>query len=99
MLSIENLTYRIAGREILRDASAHLPAGRRIGLVGRNGAGKSTLFKLILGEAAADMGDIARPASWRVGAVAQEAPAGPISLIDTGLAGIPERLRRLAKPQ
>ena len=52
MLSIENVIYRIAGREILAGASARLPAGRRIGLVGRNGAGKTTLLKLILGEIA-----------------------------------------------
>ena len=74
MLSIENLTYRIAGREILVGASARLPAGRRIGLVGRNGAGKSTLLKLILGELAPDLGEIQAGASWRMGSVAQEAP-------------------------
>ena len=71
MLSIENLTYRIAGREILSGANAHLPAGRRIGLVGRNGAGKSTLLRLVLGDAVPDGGDISRPAAWRIGSVAQ----------------------------
>ena len=50
MLAIDNLTIRIAGREILAGASANLPGGRRIGLVGRNGAGKSTLLKVIQGE-------------------------------------------------
>ena len=50
MLVIDNITVRIAGREILKAATANLPAGRRIGLVGRNGAGKSTLFKVILGQ-------------------------------------------------
>ena len=47
MLVIDNLIVRIAGREILDGASASLPAGRRVGLVGRNGAGKSTLLKIL----------------------------------------------------
>ena len=36
MLAIDNIVVRIAGREILSGATANLPAGRRIGLVGRN---------------------------------------------------------------
>jgi ATP-binding cassette, subfamily F, member 3 len=96
MLTIDDITYRIGGREILRKASARLPAGRRIGLVGRNGAGKSTLLKLILDEAHLDLGEISKPASWRIGAVAQEAPGGPDSLLDTVLAADPERTQLLA---
>ena len=99
MLTIENITYRIAGREILSGASARLPAGRRIGLVGRNGAGKSTLLKLILEEAHPDAGDISRPAGWRVGAVAQEAPGGDETLIDTVLSADRERLRLLSQSE
>jgi ABC-2 type transport system ATP-binding protein len=49
MLVIDNIIVRIAGREILNGASASLPAGRRIGLVGRNGAGKSTLLRVMSG--------------------------------------------------
>ena len=72
MLVIENITYRIAGREILSGASAQLPTGRRVGLVGRNGAGKTTLLKLILGELHADGGEISLPSGARMGSVAQE---------------------------
>ncbi|HEY3776762.1 MAG TPA: ABC-F family ATP-binding cassette domain-containing protein [Rhizomicrobium sp.] len=99
MLRIENLTYRIAGREILGGASARLPAGRRIGLVGRNGAGKSTLLKLILGDAAPDAGEISRPPGWRVGAVAQEAPGGDATLVETVLSADRERLHLLAESE
>ncbi len=95
MLSIENLTYRIAGREILSGANARLPAGRRVGLVGRNGTGKTTLLKLIMGELASDLGSIERPSAWRLGAVAQEAPSSDVSLIDTVLAADPERIALL----
>src|SRR5258708_11154426 len=76
MLSFDNVTVRIAGREIISGATANLPAGRRIGLVGRNGAGKSTLLKVILGELAPDGGDVSWPRDWKIGAVAQEAPGG-----------------------
>ena len=93
MLVIDNIIVRIAGREILDGASASLPAGRRIGLVGRNGAGKSTLLKVILGELHTDQGDVSWPRDWRIGAVAQEAPSGPITLLDTVLAADPERMR------
>jgi ATP-binding cassette subfamily F protein 3 len=96
MLSIENVIYRIAGREILAGASARLPAGRRIGLVGRNGSGKTTLLKLILGELHLDGGDITKPANWRIGTVAQEAPGGPLTLLETVLEAEPERMALLA---
>src|SRR6476646_6429661 len=75
MLVIDNITVRIAGREIRKGASANLPAGRRVGLVGRNGAGKTTLLKVILSQLHADDGEVCVPASWRIGAVAQEAPS------------------------
>ena len=50
MIKIDNLTVRLGGRPILQDASAAIPSGSRIGLIGRNGAGKSTLMKALIGE-------------------------------------------------
>ena len=96
MLSIDNLIVRIAGREIIAGATANLPTGRRVGLVGRNGAGKSTLLKVILGQLAPDGGEIGWPRDWKIGAVAQEAPSGPDSLLDTVLAADFERSDLLA---
>ncbi|MGY9005844.1 MAG: ABC-F family ATP-binding cassette domain-containing protein [Alphaproteobacteria bacterium] len=95
MLNIDNVTIRIAGREIIGGATASLPAGRRIGLVGRNGAGKSTLLKIILGQLSTDGGDVSWPRNWKIGAVAQEAPGNDISLLDTVLAADHERERLL----
>ncbi|MBS0472743.1 MAG: ABC-F family ATP-binding cassette domain-containing protein [Proteobacteria bacterium] len=99
MLVIANVLVRIAGREILKGASASLPAGRRVGLVGRNGAGKSTLLKVILGQMHADDGEVSWPSAWRIGAVAQEAPGTQTSLIDTVLEADPERLRLLTEAE
>ena len=95
MLVIDNVIVRIAGREILKGASASLPAGRRIGLVGRNGAGKSTLLKVILGQLHPDDGEVSWPSAWRIGSVAQEAPGTQTSLIDTVLEADTERTKLL----
>src|SRR5580658_8096654 len=99
MLSIENVTFRIAGREILSGATANLPAGRRTGLVGRNGAGKSTLFKVILGQLQPDGGQVGWPSAWKVGAVAQEAPGTDVSLLDTVLQADKELTDLLARAE
>ncbi|MDE2184011.1 MAG: ABC-F family ATP-binding cassette domain-containing protein [Alphaproteobacteria bacterium] len=99
MLVIDNVTVRIAGRTILNGATAALPAGRRIGLVGRNGAGKSTLLKVVLGQLPPDGGETSVPRGWRVGALAQEAPSGSASLIDTVLSADRERASLLARAE
>jgi branched-chain amino acid transport system ATP-binding protein len=49
MLVIDQLAVRVAGRLLLEGASAHIPTGARVGLVGRNGAGKTTLFRALMG--------------------------------------------------
>ena len=97
MLSISNLTYRIAGRPILTGCSATLYPNHRIGLVGRNGAGKSTLLRLITGELGPDEGDVQVPARWSIGMTTQDAPGGDQSLIDTVLSADTERTSLLAE--
>src|SRR5689334_5967687 len=91
MLIIDNVTVRIAGRVILDGASAAISDGRKVGLIGRNGAGKTTLLKLVLEQHESETGHVEYSRSWRVGAVAQEAPAGPQSLLDAVLAADTER--------
>jgi ATP-binding cassette subfamily F protein 3 len=91
MLIIDNVTVRIGGREILEGANAAISDGRKVGLVGRNGAGKTTLLNLILGHLETETGKVELTRSWRVGAVAQEAPDSDASLIDTVLAADLER--------
>lgn len=86
MLTITDLGFSIAGKPLFAGASAQIPDGARIGLVGRNGTGKSTLFKLILGELTPDQGSISLPPRARMGTVAQEAPGDDRTLIETVLA-------------
>src|SRR3989344_2735337 len=91
MLQITDLTFNAWGRKFLVDASVSLPPGAKVGLVGRNGIGKSTLFKLILGELNANGDEISLPKTARIGAVDQEHPATPVSVIDTILEADVER--------
>ena len=99
MLHINDLTYRIGGRVLLEGATAHVPKGHKVGLVGRNGTGKSTLFKLVSGELSVDSGAVNLRPGAKLGMVAQEAPSGPESLIDTVLAADQERTQLLAESE
>jgi ATP-binding cassette subfamily F protein 3 len=91
MISITDLSARIAGRLLLDHASVSLPDGAKVGLVGRNGAGKSTLFRVITGDLAAESGVVTMPKNTRIGQVAQEAPGTEESLISIVLAADKER--------
>jgi ATP-binding cassette, subfamily F, member 3 len=97
LLVISSAAIRLGGRTILDGADLTVDQGRRIGLVGRNGAGKSTLLRAIAGEMPLDGGDIRLAARARIATVAQEAPAGDGTLLDTVLQGDPERLGLLAE--
>ena len=91
MLSITDISVRIAGRLLIDHGSAQIVPGARVGLIGRNGAGKSTLFQAIRGELPTETGTITIPPRWRVGSLAQEAPNGPESLIEIVLKADLER--------
>lgn len=91
MLRIDEVTFRMQGRLLLDQASAHVPDGARVGLVGRNGTGKTTLFKLITGEHGGEAGSIKLRRGASLGQVAQEAPGTEKSLLETVLEADTER--------
>ena len=99
MLSLRNLSFTLEGKKLFDDASALIPAGHKVGFVGRNGTGKTTLFRLIRGELALDSGEIEVPRRARIGGVAQEAPASRVTLIDTVLAADEERAALLVEAE
>jgi len=86
MLRIEKLVFDAWGRRFFDAASVAIPAGTKVGVIGRNGVGKSTLFRLIVGELVPLGGEILLPKNTTIGSVDQEHPATPISLLDTILA-------------
>ncbi|ENO89785.1 ATP-binding cassette domain-containing protein [Thauera linaloolentis] len=57
---LTQVTKRYGERVVVRDFSARIMRGDRIGFIGPNGAGKTTLLKLILGEIEADEGSVRR---------------------------------------
>ena len=97
MLKISNITYAVEGRPLFEDASATIPDGHKVGLVGRNGTGKTTLFRLIRGELSLEGGSLSLPTRAQIGGVAQEVPGNEVSLIDTVLAAHSERAALLAE--
>ena len=88
MLHISALTYRLGERLLIDAATAALPSGAHVGLVGRNGAGKTTLFRLIRGELAPESGAVIIPK----GVARRQRRAG-----SPGRRGKPHRLRALGR--
>jgi ATP-binding cassette subfamily F protein uup len=68
----EQLGVQFDGRVVIRDFSARIMRGDRIGLVGPNGAGKSTLIKALLGEIATQHGRVQRGTRLEVAYYDQE---------------------------
>ncbi len=91
MITINNLSARIAGRLLIDQATVSLPAGTKAGLVGKNGAGKSTLFRIITGMMDSESGSVSIPKNARIGQVAQEAPGTEEPLIEIVLKADKER--------
>jgi iron complex transport system ATP-binding protein len=58
MITIDQITIAIDGREIIYDYSEQIPAGSITVIVGPNGCGKSTLLAAIAGDIAPDKGTI-----------------------------------------
>jgi ATPase subunit of ABC transporter with duplicated ATPase domains len=77
------------GRQVLFiDASFQLNPGEKVGLVGPNGAGKTTLFRLIVGEEAADEGDVSVPRKLTIGYFRQDVEEmSGRSVLDEAIAG------------
>lgn len=58
VFDIENASYEVAGKTLLKDFSATIQRGDKIALVGANGCGKTTFIKLLLGELQPTSGSI-----------------------------------------
>ena len=99
MLKINDISYSVEGRLLLENATAIIPAGHKVGVVGRNGTGKTTLFRLIRGELGLEGGSITLPRQAKIGGVAQEVPGNEVSLIDTVLAADLERATLLKESE
>ncbi|MFP1631443.1 ABC-F family ATP-binding cassette domain-containing protein [Zhengella sp. ZM62] len=99
MITLTDLSLRIAGRLLIDHATLSLPEGAKAGLVGRNGTGKTTLFRAIAGDLAPETGSIHLPKNMRIGQVAQEAPGTDEPLIEIVLKADTERLALMGEAE
>ena len=60
MLRIDDISYSVAGRPLIEHASASIPEGHKVGIVGRNGTGKTTVINMMAGLEKPDEGEIVR---------------------------------------
>ncbi|MEV6635556.1 ATP-binding cassette domain-containing protein [Actinoplanes sp. NPDC051470] len=61
VLTVDAVSRSFGDRQVLKDVTFGVTAGRLTGFVGANGAGKTTTMRIILGVLAADQGAV----SWR----------------------------------
>ena len=62
----EGISKAFDGRLVVRDFTARVMRGDRIGLIGANGSGKTTLLKMMLGELRSDAGEVRRGANVQI---------------------------------
>ncbi|KTC65436.1 ABC transporter ATP-binding protein (plasmid) [Legionella adelaidensis] len=74
IFALQNVSFNLAGTQLLENVSWQIQEKERIALVGRNGAGKSTLLKILQGEYLPDSGHLQKIAGLRVAGLAQEVP-------------------------
>lgn len=72
MITLENITVQIASKILLENASAQIPDGARVGIVGLNGCGKTTLFKVLKQEHDINAGNLYIPKNQFKAFVEQE---------------------------
>ena len=71
ILSCSNICKSFGSDDIIKNASFHIEDHEKAAIVGINGAGKSTLLKIIVGELAADSGEVVLAKGKTLGYLAQ----------------------------
>ena len=88
MISFSASASSTAGRSSSSTPRFQLNPGEKVGLVGPNGAGKTTLFRMIVGEEAADEGDVSVPKKLTIGYFRQDVEEmSGRSVLDEAIAG------------
>ncbi len=81
ILQLRNIQKRFGPRVIFDEANATLSTEQKVGFIGRNGAGKSTLCRIIIGQDAADSGEVIRSADLRLSYLEQHDPFAPTDTV------------------
>ena len=78
LATLKHVNLSLGSREILRDISLEIHAGKVLTIIGPNGAGKSTLLRVLLGLQSVDSGTVTRAKSLRIGYVPQKIMINPL---------------------
>jgi ATPase subunit of ABC transporter with duplicated ATPase domains len=88
MIAFSNVSKQYGKQILFVDASFQINPGEKVGLVGPNGAGKTTLFRMIVGEDAADEGEVTVPKKLTIGYFRQDVEEmSGRSVLDEAIAG------------
>ncbi|HEY4624142.1 MAG TPA: ATP-binding cassette domain-containing protein, partial [Solibacillus sp.] len=107
-IEVNDLYVSYYGKQVLKNVSFTMEAGRLIGIVGPNGAGKSTLMKAVLGLIPKDRGAVLidgqpiKNVRKKIAYVPQRATIDwdfPITVIDTVLLGTYPSLGLFKRPK
>ena len=79
-LSFNNVSFSYGENAVFKDLTLIIPAGQRVGVVGRSGAGKSTLVRLVLRHHNLDAGTIEIDGT-DIASVTQESLRNAISVV------------------
>ena len=67
VIELENLTYEVGDRVLIRDFTYQFMPDDRVGIIGGNGVGKSTLMNLIMGKLEPTAGQVDRGSTIQIG--------------------------------
>lgn len=72
MLAVSHLTKTFNLKTLFQDITFSINPEERVGLIGPNGCGKTTLLRILVGQEQPDVGQVAHPATLRIGYLPQQ---------------------------
>lgn len=73
LLQLHNGNKHFGTKALFTDAQFAINEGEHVGVIGPNGAGKTTLFKILVGQAKLDSGELVKSHKLNIGYLEQEA--------------------------